>query len=74
LDKENGPGFLVLLLERDDGRGKPCDGCIGIDTPFCMQYCHKKEELQEMIKEFLEKVKPEQRNNITDSGSNSKLF
>jgi len=57
LDKENEPGFLVFLFEEQRGEHLTCDGCKGHDVPFCMQYCRKSEELEKILKEFLNKTR-----------------
>ena len=59
LDKEDGAGYNVLLLERDDAKGRACDGCQELEEPLCMEYCKEKEELEKMIKELLNNVGPE---------------
>jgi len=55
LDKKNEPGFLVFLVEESDEQSIPCDGCEGLRVPLCMEFCKKKEELEKMIKELMEK-------------------
>jgi Fe-S-cluster-containing dehydrogenase component len=55
IDKEEGPGFLVLLLEQTAREGKACDGCKEFAVPMCMQYCRKSEDLKEILDEFLVK-------------------
>jgi len=56
LDKESEPGFLVLLFEEHRGEHFICDGCKGHEVPFCMQYCRKSEDLEKILKEFLNKT------------------
>jgi Fe-S-cluster-containing hydrogenase component 2 len=56
LDKESEPGFLVLLFEEHWGEHFICDGCKGHEVPFCMQYCQKSEDLEKILKEFLNKT------------------
>lgn len=56
LDKQNEPGFLVLLVETSDGGNIACDGCKELDVPLCMQYCKESEDLEKILKEFMEKV------------------
>jgi Fe-S-cluster-containing dehydrogenase component len=55
LDKVNEPGFIVELVEEDDGESKACDYCRGIEVPLCVQYCKEKEELTKMIDELRQK-------------------
>jgi len=55
LDKEDGAGYSVLLLEEDSEEGRACDGCQGIEEPLCMEYCKEKEELKEMIDTLMSK-------------------
>jgi Fe-S-cluster-containing dehydrogenase component len=55
LDKVNEPGFIVLLVEKNDGKSIACDFCEGIEVPLCVQYCKEKEELAKMINELKQK-------------------
>jgi len=57
LDKENEPGFLVLLVERSGGGSMACDGCKELDVPLCMQYCKENESLEKILKQFMKKAK-----------------
>jgi Fe-S-cluster-containing hydrogenase component 2 len=56
LDKSEGAGYDVLLLEEDSDAGRACDGCQDLDEPLCMEYCKEKEELQEMINRLMGKT------------------
>lgn len=58
LDTKNETGFLVQLLEEGEGQGLACDGCKELEVPLCMQYCQKSEDLEKILKEFLEKTRP----------------
>jgi Fe-S-cluster-containing hydrogenase component 2 len=55
LDKKDGPGFLVFLVEESGGQEVACDGCLEFGVPLCIQYCRESEELKRIIKEFLER-------------------
>ena len=55
LDKEKGPGFSVLFIEEEEGQRLPCDGCRGQEEPLCMEVCKEKEELGNMISEYLDR-------------------
>lgn len=54
--KMNEAGFLVLVLEENDGKSMACDFCSDLEIPLCAQYCTEKEELTNMIKELKQKV------------------
>jgi Fe-S-cluster-containing hydrogenase component 2 len=54
LDKDDGPGFIVLLVERGNGGNMVCDGCKNVDVPYCMQFCKRSEDLEKILKEFSE--------------------
>ena len=54
LDKKNEPGFLVQLLEKSEGQSLTCVGCKELEVPLCMQYCQKNEDLEKILKDFLE--------------------
>ena len=56
LEKEKGIGFLVSLQETTIGDTVGCDGCEGLNLPLCIQYCKKKEELENILKEFILKM------------------
>lgn len=44
---------MVRLHEIQDGKRFPCDGCIeSNETPLCIKYCVKKDELKEIILEY----------------------
>lgn len=58
LNKENEAGFRVLLVEKGDERSLACDGCRELDVPLCMQYCKENEDLEKILREFLEQTKP----------------
>ncbi len=58
LNKENEAGFRVLFVEKGDGGNLACDGCRELDVPLCMQYCKESEDLEKILREFLEKAKP----------------
>ena len=56
LEKNNGPGFEVMLVEDTNGRNFGCNGCKGRETPLCVQYCNESEELGKILKQFLDMV------------------
>lgn len=49
LDKKDGKGFLVMLVEESDGRSIPCDGCQEREVPLCIEYCEERDDLKPMI-------------------------
>jgi Fe-S-cluster-containing hydrogenase component 2 len=53
LDKADGHGFEVSLAEDGYEKRRICDGCHGLEEPFCVQYCEKAEDLEAILKEFL---------------------
>jgi hypothetical protein len=59
LDKDDGSGYVVSLVEKDGGRAKACDGCPGREVPFCVEYCKEDKELKEMIEDLLAKREKE---------------
>lgn len=56
LDKVNEPGYMVLLVEENDGESKACDFCREEKVPLCVQYCKEKEELLKMIGELRQEM------------------
>lgn len=53
VEKKDGSGYDVKLLEKPEGSRLACDGCLDREEPYCLDYCHKREELHELIKEFI---------------------
>jgi len=53
--EDNGDGgYCVLLIDESHGSGFACDGCNGLETPLCVQYCREKEELEDILRDFLQ--------------------
>jgi Fe-S-cluster-containing dehydrogenase component len=52
LEKPDGNGFLVELLEENIDMARACDGCLELDIPLCMQYCREIDELKNIIDLF----------------------
>jgi Fe-S-cluster-containing hydrogenase component 2 len=65
IDKKEGPGFLVLLLEETGTDGIACDGCKEFAVPMCMQYCRKSEDLKKILEEFMEKGRSHRKEKTT---------
>jgi hypothetical protein len=55
LDKEDGPGKIVSLAEKEEGETRACDGCAGLNEPLCVEQCKEKEDLDRIIREFLQR-------------------
>ena len=55
MDKEEEPGFYVLLLEESDDRGIACDLCQELEAPLCLEYCRESEDLEKILEEFKKK-------------------
>lgn len=54
VELEGETGYNVRLIE-DDSTGRiPCDGCPG-ETPMCLLYCPKHEQLEEILTKFLDR-------------------
>jgi Fe-S-cluster-containing dehydrogenase component len=51
-EKAEGPGYLVLLKKMADEAGPACDGCQGLKTPLCVEYCREADDLKEILREF----------------------
>ena len=56
LDNENGPGYLISLLEESNGHRISCDGCVDLDVPQCVQYCEKSEDLLKIINFLIQEI------------------
>lgn len=57
LDKSEGPGFRLLLLEETGGDGIACHGCKNLEEPLCVQYCPKSKDLIEILNLFTDREK-----------------
>ena len=56
LERKDGPGFRIRLVEEGEaGERFPCDLCRDRETPLCLEYCHEKEQLEEILKEFAQR-------------------
>jgi Fe-S-cluster-containing hydrogenase component 2 len=50
-------GYLVELLESDGYGRYSCDGCMEYDEAFCLQVCHQKDKLKNIIEEYMRSTK-----------------
>ena len=57
LNKGDGVGYRVLFVEEDDKSARACDGCSGLDIPYCVEVCKDMEELTKMLQQLPKKVK-----------------
>jgi len=53
LDKEDGEGLIVYLVDKTDEDNIACDGCKDLDIPMCVEVCEKEDDLKNILKEFL---------------------
>lgn len=60
LEKKDRPGFEVMLVDDANGQHFACDGCKGLETPLCIQYCNESEELEKILKQFFDRVSSKQ--------------
>jgi Fe-S-cluster-containing hydrogenase component 2 len=61
VEKENGPGYVVVLNVDGDEGGLVCDGCEGLDIPLCVEYCKEVDDLYKiLLKAGKEKPQKEQ--------------
>lgn len=58
LEKDNGAGFIVLLLEEKSPEGFVCDRCLGLDQPLCLQVCREEDDLADILKNLSVPVPP----------------
>lgn len=56
IDKEDGIGSRVLLIEEANDQSRACDGCQNLELPLCVQYCKEREPLEAMIEELRNKT------------------
>lgn len=55
IEQADGAGFDIKLFEHPDGVRMACDGCKDLEEPYCLHYCHVKDELNDIITEFMKK-------------------
>ena len=46
------PGYLIEICFSDDDIWG-CDGCLDLDQPLCVQYCHQEADLLAMIEAII---------------------
>ena len=63
LDRKDGPGYHILLLEETGVQGIACDGCKELAVPMCVQYCRKNDELKEILDVFTSRSEPRRTEN-----------
>lgn len=42
-------GYRVTIHQSPSGTRLACDGCVGLDMPLCVRYCHAAETLMEQV-------------------------
>ena len=52
LDREDGPGYRVLLVTENCGESIACDGCKNLDVPLCIEYCKEMDDLGKILLRF----------------------
>jgi Fe-S-cluster-containing dehydrogenase component len=56
IERMDHTGFAVELIDDIDNPFR-CDGCVDSDTPYCVQFCHFKDELKSFIDQLIESQK-----------------
>lgn len=57
IDRSDGkPGYLVEINNNSIEKTPLCDGCAGLEQPFCVAYCHRAEILAAMIQAVMEQT------------------
>ncbi len=57
LNKVDGVGYHVQFLEEDGELGRVCDGCAGLEVPYCVEACKDAEELMSMLQQLPVRIK-----------------
>jgi Fe-S-cluster-containing hydrogenase component 2 len=53
LYRKDGPGYKIRLVEDGESDGRfSCDQCRDREIPECVEYCHEREKLKEILAEF----------------------
>ncbi|MBP7764296.1 MAG: hypothetical protein K4445_06525 [Deltaproteobacteria bacterium] len=55
LEKEEGAGYIVALLEENGPAGFACDLCRGLDRPLCVKVCKEEKDLVTILKKLEER-------------------
>lgn len=56
VEKEDGKGCMIELLERKVGERFACDGCEGLDDPLCIEWCRQQDEFRGILNHFLKQT------------------
>lgn len=57
LEKEDGLGFYVCLVDQTGTEDFVCDGCIEMDEPTCVQFCEKSDDLKNILNEYVNETR-----------------
>jgi Fe-S-cluster-containing hydrogenase component 2 len=57
-EKDNGTGYLVLLLEEKSTEGFACDQCQGLDKPLCLKVCREENDLANILRTLTASATP----------------
>jgi carbon-monoxide dehydrogenase iron sulfur subunit len=52
VDKDDGSGYRLILLEDSGSQGYACDLCQERDVPLCVEYCHMADDLMKILSLF----------------------
>jgi len=52
MEKENGAGYFVWLIEKSGPEGFACDQCLGLTRPLCVKVCREENDLVGILKNF----------------------
>jgi Fe-S-cluster-containing hydrogenase component 2 len=53
VDKKDGVGFFVSLVDGMEGHRLACDGCKDRPSRLCVDFCKEKEDLDRMIDDLM---------------------
>jgi Fe-S-cluster-containing hydrogenase component 2 len=59
LEKEDGHGYHVQLLEADEGATTACDGCQRLGEQRCVKSCRESNDLAEILGSFIQAAEPQ---------------
>ena len=57
VEKEDGPGYYVMLVDNKTGESMACDACKDRDIPLCVEHCRESDDLTKILFEFEQKRK-----------------
>jgi Fe-S-cluster-containing dehydrogenase component len=56
IDKEEGPGYRVVLVAKKIHERIACDGCKDLNVPLCVAHCKENDDLMDILIRFEKRI------------------